>query len=67
MGYAEALAELDRILAELEDEEVDVDQLSARVRRAGELVAICRERIQGARLEVTQVLSSLESPPPAEP
>jgi exodeoxyribonuclease VII small subunit len=67
IGYADALAELDRILLELEDENVDIDQLSTRVRRAGELVAVCRERILGARLEVTQVLASLDSLPPAEP
>jgi len=60
LGYAEALAELDRILVELEDEDVDVDVLSARVRRAGELVALCRERILGARLEVAQALANLD-------
>lgn len=65
LGYADALAELDRILAELEDEDVDVDVLSDRVRRAGELVALCRRRILGARLEVAQALASLDGEAPA--
>ena len=34
IGYAEALAELERILDELEGEAVDIDQLAERVRRA---------------------------------
>ena len=34
IGYAAALAELESILAEIEDDAVDVDVLAARVRRA---------------------------------
>ena len=59
-GYAEALAELDRILAGLEDERVDVDHLGAEVRRAAELVAFCRQRILAARLEVEQVTAAVD-------
>ena len=62
LGYRAALDELDRILRELEDEAVDVDQLSARVRRAGELIALCRDRILGARLEVSEIVARLEAP-----
>ena len=38
MGYADALAELEAILDELDGDEVDVDVLGARVRRAAELL-----------------------------
>lgn len=61
-GYAEALAELDRILVELDGEGVDVDVLGERVRRAAELVALCRDRISRARLEVEQVTARLDGP-----
>jgi exodeoxyribonuclease VII small subunit len=58
-GYAEALAELERILDEIEDDAVDVDVLAARVARAAELLRLCRGRIAAARLEVEAVVSDL--------
>jgi exodeoxyribonuclease VII small subunit len=61
IGYADALAELDNILRELDGDEVDVDVLGARVRRAAELLRICRDRIAGARFEVEQVVAELEA------
>ena len=35
--------------------------LGARVRRAAELLRLCRERIAGARFEVEQVVAELEA------
>ena len=69
VSYVDALAELEQILDELDGDEVDVDVLGARVRRAAELLRLCRDRIAGARLEVEQVVAELEAegapvPPP---
>lgn len=60
IGYAEALGELESILAEIEDDAVDVDVLAARVKRAAELLRICRDRITAAKVEVTQIVAELE-------
>lgn len=61
IGYAAALAELDDILHELDGDEIDVDVLGARVRRAAELLRVCRDRISSARFEVEQVVAELEA------
>ena len=61
IGYAEALAELEGILDELDGDEVDVDVLGSRVRRAAELLRLCRDRIASARLDVEQVVAELEA------
>ena len=58
-GYAEALAELETILAELERSDVDVDVLAERVKRAVELIGFCRARIGNARLQIEQVVADL--------
>ena len=63
IGYAAALTELDDILRELDGDEVDVDVLGARVRRASELLRVCRDRIANARFEVEQVVHELEADP----
>lgn len=60
IGYGEALAELEEILDEIEDDAVDVDVLATRVRRAAELLRVCRDRIASARVEVTQIVADLE-------
>lgn len=60
-GYAEAAAELETILAELEGDDIDVDVLADRVRRASELITICRRRITRARTEVERVVADLEA------
>lgn len=60
IGYGEALAELERILEEIEDDAVDVDVLATKVRRAAELLRVCRDRITSARIEVTQIVADLE-------
>ena len=70
LSYAEALTELEAILAELERETVDVDRLAERVQRAAVLIRVCRGRIAAARLEVETVVADLErvaddEPPPA--
>lgn len=59
-GYGEALVELERILDEIEDDAVDVDVLATKVRRAAELLRLCRDRIASARIEVTQIVADLD-------
>ena len=60
IGYADAMAELGEILTELERDDLDVDVLAERVRRAGELITVCRERIARARADVEGIVTDLE-------
>ena len=60
LGFTAAVAELDQIVADLESSQLDVDALTTKVARAAELVTWCRERIDGTRLQVEQVLTTLD-------
>ena len=60
IGYAEALKELETILAELERTDVNVDVLASRVERASELIRLCRDRIGNAKLQIDNVVNGLE-------
>jgi exodeoxyribonuclease VII small subunit len=67
-GYAEAMAELEAILAEIEDDAVDVDLLTRKVARAAQLVRWCRGRIDGARIDVERIVADLTpDAPDADP
>ena len=60
IGYAEALKELETILAELERTDVDVEVLASRGERASELIRLCRDRIGNAKLQIDNVVNGLE-------
>ena len=62
-GYSAALQELDGILRELEGSDVDVDRLADRVARAAQLIALCRDRIGAARLQIDEVIADLDGDP----
>ena len=58
--YEDAVRELEQILSELEGDEVDIDHLAERVRRAATLIRLCRGRIDAARMEIEQVVAELD-------
>ena len=60
IGYAEAMRELEEILDELEGDDLDVDVLAVRVRRASELIQVCRTRINRAEDDVAKIVTALE-------
>ena len=60
LGYAEAMTELEGILDELEGDHLDVDVLAERVRRAAELIKLCRTRIARAQDDVNRIVTDLE-------
>lgn len=60
LGYSEAAAELDGIIAELDRGVVDVDLLEERLCRAVEIVEELDRRIRGARERVDAILPRLE-------
>jgi exodeoxyribonuclease VII small subunit len=59
-SYPAAVAELEAILADLERDDVDVDVLAPKVRRAAELIRLCRAHIGAARLDVEQIVADLD-------
>jgi exodeoxyribonuclease VII small subunit len=67
LGFSDALAELETILERIDSEEVDIDELAAELRRAAELLELCREKIRAADLEVTQIVQRLEEAAVPEP
>lgn len=59
-GYAEAMREIEEILAELDTNSIDVDVLAAKVERASFLITWCNERIGAAEFAVQKLVDSLD-------
>ena len=58
--YSKAIAKLEEIMDKIENETIDVDELSQNVREAVELIKVCKSKIEKAELEVKQVVEGFE-------
>jgi len=58
--YSEAIKELNQILEDLETERIDVDEVSLKVKRAIELIKLCRDKIKKTEWEVKNVIKEFE-------
>ena len=58
-SYEKAKAELEEILEELERGETGVDTLAKHVKRASELIRLCREKLRSTENEVDNLLKDL--------
>ncbi|MEZ4387541.1 MAG: exodeoxyribonuclease VII small subunit [Candidatus Krumholzibacteriia bacterium] len=67
LSFSEAVAEVETIVARLENEQTDVDELSGEVRRAVELITACRERLDATDGEVRELVAKLQTLAGSEP
>lgn len=62
LSFGEAVAEVEEILAGLEQDEVDIDRLGDQVARAVELIQVCREKLERTDREVRDLVAGLQAP-----
>ena len=60
MTYDEAYSELEQIISDIENGEIGVDLLSAKVKRAAELIAFCKEKLASTETDVQKILEDLK-------
>lgn len=60
INYTEAFNELQEIVTEIEEGEISVDELSAKVKRAAQLIKICRKKLTSTEEDVNKILKELE-------
>jgi len=58
--YSEAIEELELILSEIENAEISVDELANKIKRASELIKICKEKLTTTEQEVKSILKDIE-------
>jgi exodeoxyribonuclease VII small subunit len=59
-SYTDAFKELQEIVSEMEQGEISVDELSAKVKRASLLIKICKEKLSRTEEDVNKVLKELD-------
>ena len=59
MNYTEAFAELQAIVAEMEEGSISLDALSDKVKRATILIGICKQKLTTTEADVAEMLKQL--------
>lgn len=55
--YAEAMARLEKIVAQIDNNELDIDQLADKIKEANEIIAFCTAKLTKAEEEVEKLLA----------
>lgn len=58
--YTEAFEELKKLVSELDQGNVSVDDLSIKVKRASFLIKICKEKLHATEEDVNAILNELD-------
>lgn len=61
VNYSDAFAELQKIVSEIEEGEISVDELSEKVKRAAFLIRICKSKLMTTEEDVNKILKSLDT------
>lgn len=56
MKYEEAIGQLEKIVRQMENNELDVDQLSEQLKKAQQLIQFCRDKLTKTDEEIRQIL-----------
>ena len=57
MKYEEAVTQLEGIVEKMENDELDIDQLTEQLKRAKELVKLCKDKLTKTDEEIKKLLS----------
>lgn len=59
-NYSDAFNELQEIVSEIETGDVNVDELAHKIKRASQLIHICKAKLTASEEEVNILLSKLQ-------
>lgn len=58
--YTDAFEELQQIVLEIEEGEITVDELALKVKRAAQLIKVCKKKLATTEEDVNEILKELE-------
>jgi exodeoxyribonuclease VII small subunit len=59
-SYKEAFTELEEILVKIESDELNVDDLTAQVKRAAELIKFCKSKLFETESEIEKIIAEID-------
>jgi exodeoxyribonuclease VII small subunit len=59
--YKEAITEIEEILSQIENNELDVDELSEKVKRVTLLINLCKDKLKNTEEEIEKILREINT------
>ena len=59
MTYESASKELEAIHNEINNEQVSIDELAGKVKRAALLISFCQKKLRAAQTDISQILADM--------
>lgn len=60
ISYSSALKELEKILDQIENDDLDVDDLTDSLKKASTLLKFCKEKLYKADTEIQKILDDIQ-------
>jgi exodeoxyribonuclease VII small subunit len=60
ISYQDAVREIEEIISKIESGELNVDQLTDKVKRASLLLEICRKKLKTADEEISRIIEGMK-------
>lgn len=59
--YSQAIARLEKIVQQIDSNELDIDELSEKIKEANEIIAFCSEKLTKADREMEKLLGEKQN------
>lgn len=56
LKYSEAISEIEDIVAQIESNELDIDELTEKLKRVSELLKFCKAKLRSTEEEVQKIM-----------
>lgn len=60
LNYSEAVIEIEEILQSIENDELDIDVLSEKIKQVSELVKYCKKKLKQTESDIQQIIEEIE-------
>lgn len=60
MKYEEAMRQIELIVAKMENDELDIDEMSEQLKTAQQLIKLCKDKLTKTETEIQKILSEGE-------
>lgn len=61
ISYSEAVRQIEEILAQIENDELDIDQLAEKVKKVSGLLKVCKSKLFETEKEIDKILKDMDT------
>ncbi len=59
--YAQAIGRLEKIVSQIDNNELDIDLLAEKIKEANEIIAFCSDKLTKAESEIEKILADKQN------